>query len=260
MGRQKAKEKGQKARVPSRGSCLDAIGMPGTRLIIAFILLPFACHVAAVSSSAAQKVIDQIVALVNDDVITRSDLLWSLAMDPDSPNPAEGVSSDLLRQKLDVFIDQRLIAQEARRIPTSEISADEVSKYLKQLIGRFKTDQAFHERVDAVGLTPDRIGELIRERILIERFVDFRFRSFVFVTEAEIQRYYDEDFAPRVRGRGLVPPSLDAKLPKAKDSEKELTVRESITEIIRRSKIDEEIDRFLNAVRQRADITILTEP
>ena len=120
------------------------------------------------------------------------------------------------------------------------------------------TASARRQRVEAVGLTSSRVDELIRERILIERFVDFRFRSFVFVTEQEIQRYYDEVLAAQIRARGQVAPSLDDKI--KDDTGKEVTVRDFITEIIRREKINQEIDRFLNATRQRADITILTEP
>ena len=71
-----------------------------------------------VAGVRAQKNIDQILVLVNDDPITRTDLLWSLAMDAKAPNPAAAVSSDVLRRKLDVMIDERLISQEASRIPS----------------------------------------------------------------------------------------------------------------------------------------------
>jgi hypothetical protein len=289
MARQKAKGKNQKAKVPGRSvgvrladvvlhgllanwfssiryRSLTGVAKyePALRLrravfIFAFCLLPFAfCLQPSGRAEARQKVVDQIIALVNEDIITRSDLLWGLAMDPQAPNPAEGVSSDLLRQKLDVLIDQRLIAQEARRVPTAEITAEEINQRRAALIRDFKSETIFRQRVEAVGLTSTRLDELIRERILIERFVDFRFRSFVFVTEQEIQRYYDEVLAPQVRARGQVAPSLDDKI--KDDTGKEVTVRDSITEIIRREKINQEIDRFLNATRQRADITLLTEP
>jgi hypothetical protein len=218
------------------------------------------CLLLFAGAEARQKVVDQIIALVNDDIITRSDLLWSLAMDPQEPNPAEGVSSDLLRQKLDVLIDQRLIAQEARRVPAAEITADEINQRRALLIREFKTEAAFRQRVEALGLTSARVDELIRERILIERFVEFRFRSFVFVTDTEIQRYHDETLAPQIRAGGQVVPSLDEKLPKANPADKDVTVRERISEIIRQQKINQEIDRFLNVTRQRADITILAEP
>jgi SurA N-terminal domain. len=289
MGRQKAKGKRLKAKVPSQSASariVDVVlhgllanwfgsiryrsltGAAGSQLaagrrravfIIAFCLLPFAfCLQPSGRAEARQKVVDQIIALVNEDIITRSDLLWSLAMDPQAPNPAEGVSSDLLRQKLDVLIDQRLIAQEARRVPTAEITVEDINQRRAALIRDFKSETIFRQRVEAVGLTSSRVDELIRERILIERFVDFRFRSFVFVTEQEIQRYYDEVLAAQIRARGQVAPSLDDKI--KDDTGKEVTVRDFITEIIRREKINQEIDRFLNATRQRADITILTEP
>jgi hypothetical protein len=299
LTRAAAKDKNQKAKVPGRsagarfgdgvwhrlitswfsslrycslteaaGSQLAA-GLQRAVFIFAFCLLPFAASRVSAShaifclqpsgrASARQKVVDQIISLVNEDIITRSDLLWSLAMDPQAPNPAEGVSSDLLRQKLDVMIDQRLIAQEARRVPTAEITAEDINQRRAALIRDFKSETIFRQRVEAVGLTSTRVDELIRERILIERFVDFRFRSFVFVTEPEIQRYYDETLAPQIRARGQVAPSLDDKI--KDDTGKEVTVRELITEIIRRDKINQEIDRFLNAARQRADITLLTEP
>jgi hypothetical protein len=258
MQKATVKEKGRRPMVLSRGRALRR-GLRAVCLATFYFLL-FTFHSSA---AAPQKVVDQIVALVNDDVITRSDLLWSLAMDSQAPSPAEGVSSDLLRQKLDVMIDQRLIAQEARRVPTAEITAEEINQRRAALVREFKSEAAFRQRVEALGLTSARLDELIRERILIERFVEFRFRSFVFVTDPEIQRYYDETLAPQIRAGGQVAPGLDDKLPKADKSdptEKEVTVREKITEIIRQQKINQEIDRFLNATRQRADITILAEP
>src|SRR5947199_10859017 len=103
-----------------------------------FILFTFYFAVCA-----RQKVVDQIIALVNEEIITRSDLLWSLAMDPQAPNPAEGVSSDLLRQKLDVLIDQRLIAQEARRVPTAEITAEDINQPRAALIRDFKSETIY---------------------------------------------------------------------------------------------------------------------
>jgi hypothetical protein len=216
--------------------CLATLGLPG-----AFY---FHAH--------AQTVVDQIVTLVNDDVITRTDLLWSLALDPKAPSPAGHVSSDLLNQKLDAMIDQRLIRQEAGRVPTADISQDEINQRRTALIKQFNSEAVFRQRVEAVGLTPQKIDDLVREMILIERFVEFRFRSFVLVTEQDIQRYYDEKLAPQVRNAGQVPPSLDQAI-------EGVTVREKINAILKQEKINEEIDRWLTASRQRADIVQLAE-
>jgi hypothetical protein len=197
--------------------------------------------------ASAQKVVDQILALVNDDIVTRTDLLWSIALDPKAPSPAGPVSSDLLKQKLEVMIDQRLVAQEASRVPSAELTQEEVDKKRAELIRTFKSEAEFRQRVESVGLTPDRIDDLIRERILIDQFVDFRFRSFVLVTEPEILKYYDETLVPRIRAAGQVPPPL-------------AKVSDDISALLKQEKINQEIDRWLNTVRQRADIVQLAEP
>jgi hypothetical protein len=205
------------------------------------------------SSVRAQKIIDQIITLVNEDIITRTDLLWSIALDPNAPSPAGQVSSDLLRRALEVRIDQLLILQEARRLPAADIRFDEVRRKVAELTKQFSSEAAFRERVEAVGLTPQRINELVREMIQIERYVDFRFRSFVFVTDADIQKYYDERLAAEMRKQGQVPPPLDGKLPNGH------VVRDDISEIIKQEKINEEIDKWLKSTRERADIVQMVD-
>jgi hypothetical protein len=221
---------------------------PRKRARSLMVLTAFCCSILGCGEvHAAQKTVDQILVVVNDEIITRTDLLWSLAMDPDAPSPAAQVSSDLLRQKLDVMIDERLISQEAARIPTSDVTEDEIRAKRNALIARFKSEAAFRERVGSVGLTSERVDELIRQRILIERFVDFRFQTFVFVTEPEIQKYYDERLAPQIRARGQIAPPLEK-------------VRDDINRILKLEKVNAEIDRWLNSARQRADIVVLAEP
>ena len=205
--------------------------------------------IALPAVARAQQTIEQILTLVNNDPITRLELLWSIAMDAGAPNPAGPISSDLLARKLDVMIDEKLISQEAARIPSAEITRDEIVKKRTELIKSFPSEAQFRERVGSVGLTPQKLEEILRQRILIDRFVDFRFRSFVLVTEQETKRYYDEVLVPKVRAGGQVPPGLDA--PK---------IRENIEMILKQEKIDAEINRFLATARQRADVVQLAEP
>jgi hypothetical protein len=199
------------------------------------------------AGEAAQQTVDQILVLVNDEVITRSDLIWSLALDPDAPDPAGPLSSDVLQRKLDVMIDERITSQAAARIPSSEVTEDELHKKRTELIARFKSEAAFRERAGSVGLTPERIDDLLKGRILIDRFVDFRFQTFVLVTEPEIQKYYDEHLAPEIRARGQVAPPLEK-------------VRNQVHDLLKARKVGDEIDRWLSSARQRADIVVLAEP
>jgi len=211
-------------------------------LIIASLLVAAFCG----RDSYAQTLVDQIVTLVNNSMITRSDLLWSIALDPDAPSPDGPISSDLLKQKLEVMIDQRLISQEAARLPEAQISAEEINKARAELIAKFHSEAEFRRRVESVGLGQSKIDQLIRERIAISKFIDFRFRSFVFISNQDIQKYFDERLAPEIRKRGQVPPTLDE-------------VRDQIQDILKQQKVNDEIDRFLREARQHADIIQLAE-
>ena len=75
---------------------------------------------ASVSPCAAQQVVDKMVATVNagvkNDLITYSDLMWQLALQPNTP--LDNPNSADLNRALRLLIDQRLILQEAEKLPT----------------------------------------------------------------------------------------------------------------------------------------------
>jgi hypothetical protein len=194
-----------------------------------------------------QKVVDQILTLVNDEPITRTDLLWSMALDANAPNPGNGVSSDLLRQKLDVMIDEKLITQEALRIPTAEITPQEINALRKEITTSFATEEAFRKRREAVGLTDEKLEELLRLRIIIDKYISFRFRSFVIVTDQEVQEYYEQKLAPAMKEKGVVPPPV-------------ADVTEMIKDRVKGVKIEAELETWLTSARQRAEIIPLVEP
>ena len=220
--------------------------------LIAFSLL---WPLMSAAGAQNQKTIDQILVLVDGDIITRSDLIWNMALEPKSPSPAGPVSSDLLSLELDVTINQRLIAHEAARVPSAELTREEVSKRQSELIAQFPSEAAFRQRIESVGMTPEKLEDMVRELIARERFIDFRFRSFVFVTEQEIQAYYEKELVPKIRAQGAVPPGLDAELPNEKRK-----IRDSITEILKAEKIEQEESRWLKDATQRAEIVRLAEP
>jgi hypothetical protein len=210
--------------------------------LISLLLLSFSAN------AYAQKVVlDQILTIVNGEIITRSDLLWSIALIPESPDPAGPISNDLLQSKLEVMVDELLIAQEAARVQVSEVSAEEINKKRAELIALFPSEAIFRKRLESVGLTSDKLDDLLRQRVLIDKFVEFRFRSFVFVSETDIQKYYDEQLAPEVRKAGLVPPPIEQ-------------VRDKIQQLLAEQKVEQETNRWLTDARQRADVVHLAEP
>jgi hypothetical protein len=212
--------------------------------VISIAALIVCSHRAAISQVVTDKSVATVNAGVRTDLITLSDLVWQLALQPDSPT--DGTSSQILNQTLQLVIDQRIILQEAERMPAANPSQRDVDEALKQLMARFPSPEAFRARLDRVGLTADHLREIIRQRLEIERYLDFRFRSFTIVSPTEVADYYNQVFVPRFRRQqpGRIVPTLDE-------------VRDQMEKQLTESKIASDTDRFLAEARDRAQITIL---
>jgi hypothetical protein len=215
---------------------------------LTFYILPFAFCLLA-PSAQAQDVVDRMVATVNSggvrpDLITYSDLLWQLALQPDSP--LQNPSTENLNRALNLIISQRLILQEAEKLPTIAPTETEVKAERDKLAQQFPSQAEFLQRAASVGLSGEQLTEIVRQRVAIEKYLDFRFRSFTVVTEKEVTDYYRDVWVPRMRRQqpGRIVPELKEVY---KEVETELT----------ESKIESETDEFLDSARERAEITIL---
>jgi hypothetical protein len=214
-------------------------------LLLPFALLPF----YPVSSSPAQEVVDKMIATVNGgartDLITYSDLLWQLALQPNT-SLASPTSEDLNRA-LRLVTDQRLILQEAEKLPTIAPTADEIRNARDQLVKVFPSAAEFQQRLLRVGLTSEKLDEILEQRVRIEKYLDFRFRNFVLISQKEIADYYQDVYVPRLRARspGQIIPTLDE-------------VRGEIDRTLTEAKIESDTDAFLDSARERAEIVILS--
>ena len=211
-----------------------------------FIFLPLFFLFAPVCS--AQQVVDKMVATVNagvrTDLITYSDLVWQLALQPTTvlDNP----SSEDLNRALRLLIDQRLILQEAEKIPTIVPTQKEVSDARDDLARNFTSVTEFQQRLQRVGLTSEKLNEIVEQRLKMEKYLDFRFRNFVVISQKEIADYYRDVYTPRVKARlpGRIVPPLEQ-------------VREEIEKTLMEAKIESDTDAFLDQARERAEIVTL---
>lgn len=212
-------------------------------LALALCLFTFACCLPA----RAQETIDRMVAVVNGrELITYTDQLWQLALEPDTPLD-EPRQEDLARA-LDLLIDQRLILQEAEKLPTIAPTAEEVKAELTDLIKLFPSASDFYRRLRRVGLGEDSelLREIVRQRVAIKNYVEFRFGSFVVVTPQEVAAYYRDVWVPRQRREapGSIVPKLEQDYARIERELKE-------------NKKGSDIDAFLDEARAAAEINIL---
>ena len=143
--------------------------------------------------------VDEIVARVDDEVITRSELEEQLTfLTAQAPLSPEQLDS-LRRQVLERMIDEKLLLIEARRDTTIKVTDEEVEQALENQIAFLEQqmgEEAFEAELKREGLTreqlKDRFRDQIREQLLIQKYVDKVVRPRVTVSPDEVRRFYEE--------------------------------------------------------------------
>jgi len=209
----------------------------------------FLVLLSAASVCSAQRIVDKMVATVNagvrTDLITYSDLMWQLALQPNTP--LDNPTSEDLNRALRLLIDQDLILQEAERIPTIVPTQKEVTDARDEFTRLFPSVPEFQQRIQRVGLTAEKLDEIIERRLKMEKYLDFRFRNFVVISQKEIADYYRDVYVPRFRVQfpGRIVPTQEQ-------------ARAEIDRALTETKIESEIDAFLDTARERAEIVMLS--
>jgi hypothetical protein len=228
--------------------------MKSGRVKIGKLILIISLSIIFSLQTFAKQVVDKTVATVSDgartELITYSDLLWELALDPGAPL-APPVSEDLNRA-LQTIIHQRLFALEAQRLPYDEPTEQEVNKEINRILKEnFTSTAEFERRLRLVGfdsITDDNFQEIMERRVAIEKYKDFRFKSFVVVTPEDEARFFRDVYTPEFRrlNPGRLLPTLD---------EQRAYINERLTE----ERVAAEMERFLDEAERRAEIVILSE-
>ena len=201
------------------------------------------------SITAAQQIVDKMVATVNagarTELITYSDLIWQLALQP--ATQLDNPGSQELNRALRLLIDQRLILQEAEKLPTIVPTAAEISNARTELLRYFSSEPAFRERLQRVGLTSEKLDEILEQRLKMEKYLDFRFRNFVVISQNEIAAYYRDVYVPRFQARnpGRIVPTVEQ-------------AREEIEKTLMEAKIESDTSAFLENARERAEIVMIS--
>jgi hypothetical protein len=151
---------------------------------------------------------------------------------------------------LQLLIDQRLFALEAERLPREAPQKAEINAKINEIVSYFPTPIEFERRLNLVGfksVADPNFERLISQRIAIEKYLDFRFRSFIVITANDEAQYYRDVYVPEFRRRnaGVIVPSLESK-------------RAEIVQALTEQRVAQQIETFLDEAKRRAEIVILS--
>jgi hypothetical protein len=190
-----------------------------------YILVPaFLC--LALTSEA--EVIDRIVATIDGHIITMSDVRQEREVRERLGQKTVESESTLVR----ALIDDRLIESEIRNYPGIDVNDAEVSAALQDSVARD-------------GAPTKAVHDAVRQRIMMEKFFDVKFRQSIMPTDEEILKYYENFFVPEARKRGNpVLPLSDPQISRA--------IRGNVVEEL----MNHELTVWLDAIRGRSKIEI----
>jgi len=198
-------------------------------ILVALVLLP------------QDKLVDRIVAVVNGEPILLSEVRQSLP----SRLAAEQLPQ-LMQTNLEAMVNQALILQEVRRLKIFYVDAVQVERELELLAGRFETAEQFDKALVDNGLTERSLRSMIRRRLLIDAFIEYRFRRHTEIEESQLTQFYEGEWS-RLFAQSFPSSPLPAFV----------TVRAELERLLRERRINEELDAWLEQARLGSSIIIM---
>lgn len=189
--------------------------------------------------SGQGEIIDRIVAVVNDEVITLTDVniiqKFGLFEDMD-----ETGGRDIQKFIIDRLINQKLVIQLAsERLMVDE---EELEALLSDLIQKTDPDVA-EKALLQFGLDWDDLRSYLHEKLLFQKIISQRFSRGVIVSIEEIERYYEQVYVPSRRENNLSPQPM-------------IEVLDQIETALTREKVEGQIQEWIENLKRGADIQI----
>ncbi len=147
----------------------------------------------------AAILLDRVVAVVNKEVITWSELYHM--MEYEATDQLKGLSEEERRKVfkenealfLEKLIDFKLQLQEAKRLGF-EVDKNEIQETIENIKKRYSmNDKDFEESLEREGMTFEEYKRRLYEQMLISKFVNYQIRNKVIVSDEDVKRVLEKD-------------------------------------------------------------------
>jgi parvulin-like peptidyl-prolyl isomerase len=203
---------------------------------LAIRVLLFLLSLASVRGTAAQEMVDRIVARVENDIILLSDIRalsrYQQFLDGKSETAA---------QILERLIDQWIVRTEAAVSRFPQPSDADIDRELERVQKSFASMEEFEARRKQSGLSVAEIRDMVAAQLYLSNYLDSRFRPGVQIDPKTIDDFYEKSVVPRAKARGQEPPPLD-------------TARDFIQEALVQRGINDQADQWLIESKARLHI------
>ena len=206
--------------------------MRSTRLAAALLCVLLA------AASAAGEIIDRVLAVVDTQLITLSDVRAALKF---GLVPAD-VSTDPIGAALQRLIDRRLMLAEVERYAPPEPAPAAVDAGVAAIDAKFGDALALEIALNQTAMSREELRRAIRDALRIDAYLQQRFASVAQPSDDDLVRYYREHSAEL---------TVDGRLRPLDD------VREIVQARVVEAQRAAVIQQWLEGLRRRATILVL---
>ncbi|MFL5319264.1 MAG: hypothetical protein ACJ790_06370 [Myxococcaceae bacterium] len=149
----------------------------------------------AAVGQAESRLIDRVVAVVEGQVITQSELEFETRVALVQHGAVQAASAPLdertMKASLDYVIGQRLHAAEAEKLQAFVLDEGEVDQALSQFEEKIGGRTSLQEFLAANEADRQSLGVVVARSLRAERILDSKIRLRAQVSDADVRRYYD---------------------------------------------------------------------
>ena len=191
-------------------------------------------------------VIDRIAISAGNQVITESQIDEEVRVTAFLNHDKLDLSLAEKKKAADRLVEQALIKREMdlSRYPIPALSDADAA--LQEIKSHYSSQSVFETALRDYGITEDQLKEHLWWQLTVLRFVDYRFRPGIQISDSDVQSYYQQQ-VQKWEQQGIKPaPSLGEE-------------RAKIEEILTEQQIDQSLDRWLADTRNQVPIRYLDE-
>ena len=159
--------------------------------------------IAMPQSAPQPQIVDAIVVRIEDDIITLSELRELAAYQQLLDGHSQ--SNEEIRSEL---IEQWVVNNEATTTGFPLPAKTEADRELSRVESSFSSPAVYQQRLESTGLTVAAVRRIVTRQIYLARYLDYKFRSSIQVTDAAIADYYRDHLVPELKAKGQQPPPL----------------------------------------------------
>ncbi|MCF7870772.1 MAG: SurA N-terminal domain-containing protein [Candidatus Omnitrophica bacterium] len=217
-----------------------------SKILIFLFLLPFSLNVCLAQAN-------QIVAKVNDEIITTDDLKrYSQMLLSKNNKELPGLNQkDFKKEALNRLVEDRLILQQAKR-EDIEVPQFWLEDKIKQLESGYSNRELFYDSLEDQGFSLSYLKKRLREKYLMKEVINRNVRAKVSILPGQIEQFYKEN-----KQDFQAPPLAVFLIAKEKDRQQ----LEDIAEVIKKDGIEKAKKEYENELSEiKSYLNQLQEP